>query len=89
MKVHLKLPEGQETAVNLNLIPKAGENIDFGGARYVIASVVHTVETAKTTLELLRITVEEGFRTIRLNDQVRYRTTDLRAFSPPARARYG
>ena len=88
MKVHLKLPEGQETAVTLNLIPKAGENIDFGGARYVITSVVHTVENAKTTLELLRISAEEGFRTLRLNDLVRYRTSEIRAFSPPVRSRF-
>ena len=88
MKVHLKLPEGQEAAVNLNLIPKTGENIDFGGARYVITSVVHAVDTAKTTLELLRISAEEGFRTLRLNDLVRYRTSEIRAFSPPVRSRF-
>jgi len=88
MRVHLKLPDGQETAVNLNLIPKTGENIDFGGARYVITAVVHTVETAKTTLELLRLSSEEPFRTIQLNNLLRYRTSEIRAFSPPARSRF-
>lgn len=88
MRVHLRLPEGQETAVNLNLVPKAGENIDFGGVRYLITAVVHTVETAKTTLELLRLTVEDGFRTIPFNNMVRYRTSEIRAFSPPMRARF-
>ncbi|MBI2948873.1 MAG: hypothetical protein HYY23_14630 [Verrucomicrobia bacterium] len=86
--MHLKLPEGHETAVNLNLIPKTGENIDFGGVRYVITAVVHTVETAKTTLDLLRLSSEDPFRTIQLNNLVRYRTSELRAFSPPARARF-
>lgn len=88
MRVHLKLPQGQETAVNLNLVPKTGENIDFGGVRYVITSVVHAVESAKTTLELLRISAEEGFQTIRFNDSVRYRTSEIRAYSPPARSRF-
>ena len=88
MKVHLKLPEGHETAVTLNLIPKTGENLDFGGVRYVIAAVVHTVETAKTTLELLRVSAADGFPTIRFNDMVRYRTSEIRAFSPPVRSRF-
>ncbi|MBI4664287.1 MAG: hypothetical protein HY735_36285 [Verrucomicrobia bacterium] len=88
MKVHLKLPDGQETAVNLNLIPRTGESIDLGGVRYVITAVVHTVETSKITLELLRLTAEEGFRTLRFNEMVRYRTSDIAAFSPPIRARF-
>lgn len=87
MRVHLKLPEGSETSVNLSLIPKAGENIDFCGTRYVIASVIHAVEASKTVLELLRVSAEEGFRTIKFNDLVRYRTSDIRAYSP-ARVRY-
>jgi hypothetical protein len=87
MRVHLKLPEGGETAVNLHMIPKAGENIDFAGCRYVIASVIHAVEASKTILELLRVSAEEGFRTIKFNDLVRYRTSDIRSYSP-ARTRY-
>jgi len=87
MRVHLRLPEGSETSVNLNLVPKAGENIDFAGCRYVIASVTHAVEASKTILELFRITAEEGFRTIKFNDLVRYRTSEIRAYSP-VRARY-
>ena len=87
MTVHLKLPEGSETSVNLNLLPKAGENIDFGGTRYVIASVIHAVEASKTVLQLLRVSAEEGFRTIKFNDLVRYRTSDIRAYSP-VRARF-
>ena len=89
MKIYLKLPEGPETAVNLNLIPKSGEKIDYGGVRYLVISVIHAVETARTVLELVRVSAEEVDRAKRLNGAVRYRTSEIRAYSPPARSRFG
>ena len=89
MRVYLKLPDRQETPVNVNLVPKAGENVDYGGVRYVVVSVVHTVETAKTVLELARVQIEEGFRTLQWNQWARYRTSEIRAFSPVFRPRIG
>ena len=89
MKVYLRLPGRPETAVHLGLIPKIGENIDYGGLRYVVVSVIHTVETAKTTLELAGVNNDEHVRTFRLSDSLRYRTSEIRAFSPAVRSRIG
>ncbi len=89
MKVHLKLPEGQEAVVNLNLIPKTGEKIDFGGSRYLVVSVIHSIEAARTILELVRLSPEEIARCPKLTDALRYRTSEIRAYSPPSRSRLG
>lgn len=89
MKIYLKLPEGPEAAVNLNLIPKTGEKIDYSGTRYLVVSVIHAVESSRTVLELVRVGTEEENRARRLNDAVRYRTSEIRAYSPPARSRFG
>jgi hypothetical protein len=88
MKVYLRLPEAPETAVNLNLVPKVGENIDYGGNRYVVVSVIHTVETSKTTLEVARASSDEAYRNLKFNHSTRYRTSEIRSYSPPARSRY-
>jgi hypothetical protein len=88
MKVYLKLPEGPEASVNLNLIPKTGEKIDYGGSRYLVVSVIHSVEAARTILELVRIHPEESLRRGKLSDLMRYRTTEIRAYSPAPRSRF-
>ncbi len=87
MKVYLKLPEGPETAVNLNLIPKTGEKIEYGGIRYLVVSVIHAVESARTLLELVQVSAEDNFRNRRLSGDARYRTTEIRSYSPPSRSR--
>lgn len=86
-KVHLRLPEQQEAVVNLSLVPKTGETIEFGGQRYVVISVVHAIESSQTTIDLVRITPDDVAGRLRLNESVRYRTTEIRAYSPPARPR--
>jgi hypothetical protein len=88
MKVYLRLPEAPETVVNLNLVPKVGENIDYSGIRYLVVSVVHTVETSKTTLELARASSDEACRNLKFNHATRYRTSEIKSYSPPARSRY-
>ncbi|MBM3836022.1 MAG: hypothetical protein FJ403_22710 [Verrucomicrobia bacterium] len=88
MKVYLKLPEAPETAINVTLVPKAGENIDYGGVRYLVISVVHAVEASKTTLEVVRGNSEEAFRTLKFNHFIRYRTSEIKSYSPPARSRH-
>jgi hypothetical protein len=85
MKVYLRFPERQEIGVNLNLIPKAGENLDYQGSRYVVVNVVHTVDNNRTVLEIVKISEEDGFRTIRMNDLARYRTSEIRSHSPTVR----
>lgn len=85
MKVYLRLPGRPETAVHLGLVPKAGENIDYGGLRYVVVSVIHTVETAKTVLELAGVNNGEQTRAFKSSDALRYRTSEIRAFSPVVR----
>ena len=87
MKIFLKFPEGPETPVTLNLIPKTGEKIDYGGIRYLVISVIHIVESSRTILELVRVNAEESQGLRRLQDSIRYRTTDVRAYSPPSRSR--
>jgi hypothetical protein len=89
MKVYLKLPEGPETSVNLNLIPKTGEKIDYGGIRYLVVSVIHIVETSRTILDLVRVSAEESQGSRRFNDSIRYRTSEVRAYSPATRSRSG
>jgi hypothetical protein len=87
MKVYLRTPERHETSVNLNLVPKTGENIEYGGERYVVVSVVHGVENAKTVLEVVRLSGETAHRTLAFNESARFRTTEIRAYSTPMRMR--
>lgn len=87
MKFYLRTPERHETAVHLNLVPKAGENIEYGGERYMVVSVLHSVETAKTVLEVVRVGQEIPFRTLAFNEHARFRTSEIRAYSTPTRLR--
>jgi hypothetical protein len=87
MKVYLRTPEHHETAVNLNLVPKAGENIEYGGQRYMVVSVVHGIENSKTVLEVVRVGGDTAYRTLAFNESSRYRTTEIKAFSTPTRLR--
>ena len=87
MRVYLKTPEQPETVINLNLIPKVGENIDYGGVRYVVVSVVHAVENSRTTLEVVKVSREDSYRTLSFNNSVRYRTSEIKAYSPGGRSR--
>lgn len=87
MRIHLRMPERQETAVEMNLIPKAGEHLEFGGTRYVVVSVTHEVDTAKMTVELAKVSFDDTAQRLRLNELIRYRTTEIKAFSPPSRPR--
>ena len=87
MRVFLKMPNRQETPVHFNLVPKAGEQVDYGGARYVVVSVVHTVETSRTVLELARVEADQAFRTLQWNEFARYRTSEIAAYSPALRSR--
>ena len=88
MRVYLRLPGRQETPVHLNLVPKSGEQIDYGGGRYVVISVVHSVETARTVLELARAEWEQPFRTLTWGESSRYRTTEIAAYSPSLHSRF-
>lgn len=88
VQVFLRLPDRGDTPVLLNLIPKAGEHIDYSGERYLVVSVTHTVESAKTTLELMRTTPSDAQARLKLNQLARYRTSEIRAYSPPSRTRY-
>lgn len=87
MKVYLRTPERHETSVHLNLVPKAGENIEHGGQRYVVVSVIHAVEAARTILEVVRVGAESTYRTLAFNEGARYRTSEIRAYSTPMRMR--
>ncbi|MSU21968.1 MAG: hypothetical protein EXS30_11310 [Pedosphaera sp.] len=89
MKVYVRLPEGPETVVNLNLVPKVGEHVDYGGMRYVVVSVVHSVETSKTTLEVVKTSGDAAQRALKFNHFARYRTSEISSYSPPARSRWG
>ena len=87
MRVYLRMPNRQETPVHLNLVPKAGEHVDYGGERYVVISVVHSVESASTVLDLARVEVESAFHTLQWNEFSRYRTSEIAAYSSPLRSR--
>jgi hypothetical protein len=87
MKVYLRTPDRNEMSVNLNLVPKTGENIEYGGLRYVVVSVVHGVETSKTVLEVVRVGGDSPYQTLGFNEGARYRTTEIRAYSTPMRMR--
>ena len=79
------MPNRQETPVHLNLVPKAGEQVDYCGARYLVVSVVHSVESARTILDLARVEAEQPFRTLQWNEYARYRTSEIAAYSPSLR----
>ena len=87
MRVFLRMPNRQETPVHLNLVPKAGEQVDYGGGRYVVVSVVHSVESAKTVLDLAHVEAEQAFRTLQWNEFSRYRTSEIASYSPILRSR--
>lgn len=87
MKVHLRTPDRGEAVIDMTLLPKVGEQIDFAGSRYVVVSVTHSVDASRTTIEVVQVDQDELRRKMKLNEMVRYRTTEIRAFSPPARPR--
>ena len=88
MRVYLRMPNRPETPVHLNLVPKTGEQIDYGGGRYVVVSVVHSVESARTVLELARVETEQAFRTLQWNEFGRYRTSEIASFAPATHSRF-